>query len=64
MALFPLTLSNAQLPQTTPFSRFCITFRIFVVGGDKDLDFLDLNFVGRQASLKHLKQKWSNFVHR
>jgi len=28
MALFPVTLNDPQLPQTTPFSTFCIAFHI------------------------------------
>jgi len=39
MTLFPMTLSDPQLPQTTPCSTFCIAFRIFVVGRDRDFKF-------------------------
>jgi len=35
MALFPVTLSDHEVPQTTTFSLFCISFCIFVpVGRD------------------------------
>jgi len=37
LVLFQVTLSDANYPQTTPFSPFCIVFRIFVVSGDRDL---------------------------
>jgi len=28
-----------SLPQTSPFSKFCIPFHIFIVGGDRDFKF-------------------------
>jgi len=34
MVLFPVTLDNPYLRQTTPFSMFCIAFHIFVMGRD------------------------------
>jgi len=39
LVLFPVTLSDANYPQTTPFSTFCIVFHIFVVSGDRDFKF-------------------------
>jgi len=43
MVLFSLTLSDPQLPQTTPCLTFYIAFHIVVMGGDRDLK------VGRQV---------------
>jgi len=40
MALFPVTLSDANYTLTIPFSILCIAFHnIFVVGGDRDYKF-------------------------
>jgi len=39
MALFPVTLNDPQLPQTTTFSTFGIAFQIFEMGGDRDFTF-------------------------
>jgi len=36
MGLFPVTLSDPKLPQTTIFYTFCVAV---VMGGDKDNDF-------------------------
>jgi len=39
MALFLVTFSNHNLPQTTPFSTSCFTFYIFVMSGVRDFKF-------------------------
>jgi len=39
MVLFPVTSSVHQLPQTTPFSTFCVPFHIFVTGRVTDFNF-------------------------
>jgi len=33
---YPVTLSYPQLPQTTPFSAFCIAVHMFVVDGVRE----------------------------
>ena len=52
LVLFSVTLSDANYPQTTPFSTFCIVFNIFVVSGDRDFKF------GRQIVGSNIASPW------
>jgi len=57
MALFLLTVSDPNYPQTTKFSTFCIAIYTFVVGG------IDIsNLVGRLIVVSSIprmtKQPW------
>jgi len=39
MALISMTFSDLEQLQSTPFSIFCIAFRIFLVGGVREFEF-------------------------
>jgi len=47
MMLFPATLSDSNYPQITPFSTFCIAFRIFAVSRVTSFKF-DRYYDGRE----------------
>jgi len=50
MVLFPMTLIDPTYPQTTPFSTFCIVFRIFVMSEVRDFKFAMAAGRGKQGA--------------
>jgi len=50
MMTLRLTLSDPQLPQTTPFSAFCTAIHSFVTGEPRDFKFGTLIYHSNLAS--------------
>jgi len=40
MMLFRMILSHPEYPQTTPYSTFCVAFRVFLTYEDRGLKFV------------------------
>jgi len=64
MVVFPVTLSDLKLHQTTPLSTFYTAFHIFVMGGDKNSNSVGRLIVGTTYGddKPPMKGAWSGHV--